>query len=356
MKNYSLLRLSSTIAISTASTAIISVGIAGVSHAASLTETTGVGQPHENMQPFQTLTPIIALEGIFTSEGSGCNGCLGQLKMFAGNFAPGGWAKAEGQLLPIDQNQALFAILGNTYGGNGRTTFGLPDLRGRTIIGAGQGAGLSNYQLGQKTGVEEVILTVEQIPSHEHKLTSSSLTGGAGGNQPHENIQPSLALNPIIALQGAFPSRDSNSCSDIACIGEIKMFAGNFAPEGWAFADGRLLPIDQNPALFAILGNTYGGDGRTTVGLPNLRGRTIIGEGLGPGLSNYRIGQRGGTEEVVLNVMNLPSHAHTIPDSQKVPEPMSLFSLFAFGVIGLSSAFKDNQKKINRGEKRDFLS
>ncbi len=168
---------------------------------------------------------------------------IGEIKLFAGNFAPRGWALCDGQLLAISQNQALFSILGTTYGGDGRTTFGLPDLRGRTPIHAGRGAGLSDYRLGERGGTEQVTLTTNQIPSHSHSLHANSKAantaapagsalantrgrdfdydqsgeidttlsgksiGAAGGSQPHENRQPYLAVNYIIALVGIYPSR-----------------------------------------------------------------------------------------------------------------------------------------------------
>ena len=172
---------------------------------------------------------------------------IGQIVLFGGNFAPRGWAKCEGQLLPIASNTALFSILGTTYGGDGRTTFALPDLRGRAPIGEGHGNGLSDYTLGERGGVENVTLTVNQMPSHSHvnstSLSVSSNVGnqsspaGArlavandgennytsangngtmdvtstifnnGGSQSHENRQPFLAMNYIIALQGVFPPR-----------------------------------------------------------------------------------------------------------------------------------------------------
>ena len=160
---------------------------------------------------------------------------LGQIILFAGNFAPRGWALCDGQLLAIASNTALFSILGTTYGGDGRTTFALPDLRGRIPIHEGHGPGLSNYALGQKGGAENVTLTVAQLPNHNHSLAMNGegastkqagyLAAGeiygetadksapantisnAGGNQPVSNIQPYLAVNYIIALQGIFPSR-----------------------------------------------------------------------------------------------------------------------------------------------------
>jgi len=169
---------------------------------------------------------------------------LGEIRMFGGNFAPRGWAFCAGQLLPIAQNSALFALLGTTYGGNGQTTFALPDLRGRVPVSFGQGPGLSNYAQGQQGGTEYVTLTSGQIAAHTHPFTPPSSsssqnstatdpvgacpgvsgtplysastdgtmlagnTGAAGGSQPHANVQPFLCVNFIIALEGIFPSRN----------------------------------------------------------------------------------------------------------------------------------------------------
>lgn len=167
---------------------------------------------------------------------------IGQIIMFAGNFAPQGWAFCDGQLLAIQQNQALFAILGTTYGGNGQTNFALPDLRGRVAVHPGQGPGLSNYALGQSAGSENVTLNVTQMPGHSHAFAPGcssdppgsntpvncvpalndsvqnygteanasqrpSNSSAVGGSQPHDNIQPYNCVNFIIALQGIFPSR-----------------------------------------------------------------------------------------------------------------------------------------------------
>ncbi|WP_400193059.1 phage tail protein [Hymenobacter sp. B81] len=174
---------------------------------------------------------------------------IGIIKLFAGNFAPQNWAFCNGQLMAISQNTALFSILGTTYGGDGRTTFGLPDLRGRVPVGMGQGPGLSYYSQGQMGGTETVTLLANQMPAHTHMLNASSQpgatnapaggvlalpvgsTGGGeevtvnafgsaidtqmsplaigagGGSQPHENRQPNLGLNYIICLRGYFPPR-----------------------------------------------------------------------------------------------------------------------------------------------------
>ena len=106
-------------------------------------------------------------------------------------------------------------------------------------------------------------------------------------------------------------------------IGEIIMFGGNFAPRSWAFCNGQLLAISQNTALFSILGTTYGGDGRTTFALPDLRGRSAIHAGRGPGLSTVKLGQRGGTESVTLNLLNLPSHNHSASVKMQGADPVA---------------------------------
>jgi microcystin-dependent protein len=165
---------------------------------------------------------------------------IGQIKLFSFNFTPKFWATCSGQLLPINQNQALFSLLGTTYGGNGTTNFALPDLRSRTPIHFGTGPGLPNVQIGQQAGTENVTLLSTQMPQHVHNVTASAnnsdlalptnnfFGGGgqavynsaanttlavnavatAGGNQPHSNMPPYVAMNFCIALSGIFPSRN----------------------------------------------------------------------------------------------------------------------------------------------------
>ena len=183
---------------------------------------------------------------------------MGMVKIFAGNFAPRGFMFCNGQIIGIAQNSALFALLGTTYGGNGQTTFGLPDLRGRAPVGWGQGPGLSNYNLGQPYGTEKTSILINNMPAHNHLATSTlslnasdaaatvgtpvagnalgaakdvntdavsmyttsapniPLTGGSvatttaltGGNVPISILQPTLAISYIIAIEGAFPSRN----------------------------------------------------------------------------------------------------------------------------------------------------
>ena len=165
---------------------------------------------------------------------------LGEIRAFGFNFAPQGWALCQGQTRSISQNSALFSLLGTMYGGDGRVTFGLPDLRGRTAISFGQGPGLSNRTQGELAGEEQVTLNAGQIPPHTHSVTASSTaaskspanslpaftaTGSSyggepdltmspamigpnpGGGQPHDNMPPYLVINYCIATEGIYPSR-----------------------------------------------------------------------------------------------------------------------------------------------------
>jgi microcystin-dependent protein len=136
-------------------------------------------------------------------------GYIASILMFGGNFAPRNWAYCEGQVMPLSQNTALFSLIGTTYGGNGQTTFQLPDMRGRVPMHPGQGPGLSSHSLGEKGGVETVALTPPQIgalsiPTSKGTEQPIPVPGGA---QPHTNLQPYLCVNFIICLYGIFPSR-----------------------------------------------------------------------------------------------------------------------------------------------------
>ncbi|MBC8001051.1 MAG: phage tail protein [Opitutaceae bacterium] len=168
---------------------------------------------------------------------------VAEIRIFPFNFAPKGWAFCDGQILPISQNTALFSLLGTTYGGNGQSTFALPNLQGSAPMHPGQGPGLSLHDLGEKSGSETVTLLVSEIPAHSHTMMASlqpgedptpgptealgrsvgaslyqttttpvvpmsaNAVGPAGGAQPHNNMMPYLTLNFCIALQGVFPPR-----------------------------------------------------------------------------------------------------------------------------------------------------
>ncbi len=163
---------------------------------------------------------------------------VGQLICVGFNFAPRGWLLCQGQLLSIQQNPALFSLLGTTYGGNGVTTFALPDLRGRVTLHYGQGNGLSSYTQGEAAGLESVSLLGSQLPTHSHpvmgsnsessttspgdatfaaggsyasavnaSMSKSMIAPSGGGSQPHDNHQPYVVMNWIIATEGIFPPR-----------------------------------------------------------------------------------------------------------------------------------------------------
>ena len=169
------------------------------------------------------------------------DGVLAVIWMFGGNFAPRNWVFCDGQLLAIAQNNALFALLGTTFGGDGRTTFGIPEMSGRVPIHKGNGPGISNYSLGQKGGVDNVTLITAQMPNHSHGVTvgvssavgeenvpggnvvaqhtgafsedANGTMGGVtqqniGGSQSHTNVQPYMAVNFVLCVTGIFPSRN----------------------------------------------------------------------------------------------------------------------------------------------------
>jgi microcystin-dependent protein len=167
---------------------------------------------------------------------------IGEIRMFGASFAPAGWAFCNGQLMPIAENDALFVLLGTTFGGDGQETFGIPNLQGRVPVHFGTGSDGINYQIGESSGVESVTLTVNQLPAHNHALLASLNNAGAsivtgnvtgqvgatqlyrevppasplnanavtpvGGSQPHDNMQPYLAISYIISLFGIFPSQN----------------------------------------------------------------------------------------------------------------------------------------------------
>ena len=199
------------------------------------------------MKPVTHLSALVLFCSVFFSPNvsmAAMEPFIGQLMMFGGNFCPRGWAPADGQLLPINQNQSLYSIFGTMYGGDGRTTFGLPDLRGRVALHVGQGPGLTNRQQGSKGGEETHALSVTEMPNHHHSLYASSARaneaspqnnllanssrvpiyakpsktrpvplnsrsiGRSGGSRKHNVMQPYQTIRYCVALVGVYPSRN----------------------------------------------------------------------------------------------------------------------------------------------------
>lgn len=286
---------------------------------------------------------------------------LGEIRIFGGSYAPQGFVFCDGDLLDIATNPGLFALLGTTYGGDGITTFAVPDMRGRAPIHKS-----SDFLIGETGGTEAVTLTTQHVPAHGHPLTAASNLASVaspqdtllaessqinmyvadvpsinlapqsispiGGSQPHDNMQPFLAMNFIIATEAGAVTGPYQ--------GELRLFPymSNTPPTSWAWCEGQLLAVSQNTALFSILGTFYGGNGQSTFALPNLQDAIPIGEGQGFALSARDIGETSGSETVTLLESEMPAHSHTFrgsPDPADIATPQPGESI-ARAVGGLS--------------------
>lgn len=264
------------------------------------------------------------------------------IQMVAFQTIPTGWTTCDGQLLDPATHPDLFALLGTTYGGNGITTFGLPNLQNCGVNGSGSVFGLSTYTIGQVSGEASHLLTVGEMAAHDHDMIGSSIaaatsvdptahvpgiasasfyatgsdgtnlssgsistTGGTlGVTQPHNNLPPQIAMQFIMAIDEATPADPDY------VIGEVRMIP--FAPPtNWLACNGAPVSRTTYADLFAAIGTTHGiGDGSTTFNVPNMCGRVPVHMGQGTGLSLYTLGQTGGTETVALAANQLPVHQH----------------------------------------------
>lgn len=281
---------------------------------------------------------------------------VGEIRMFAGSNPPQGWEICQGQVVSIAEYEALFDVIGTTYGGDGVTNFGVPDLRGRVPVHQGTNPDTgTNYPMGKTGGAQMVVLDGQSMPAHSHEFQATTAPGTqanpgnsllansqgpqpfiqedpsgildsssvqpVGGGQAHDNRQPYLAINFMISM---YPNQGAGVDP---FMGEITIFPYNFAPTGWAPCDGQLLTMSQHPELFSLLGKVYGGDGRSTFGLPNLQGSVPLGAGQGPGLDIYYRGQDGGEPFINLSLEQLPWHNHGIraqtidPGDNRIPTP-----------------------------------
>jgi len=263
--------------------------------------------PTGGSQPINLLAPSLPMTYMILTEGNLPNSpgfpWIGMIRSFAGDFAPAGWLPADGRLINIVENNDLYTVIGTTYGGDGATTFALPDLRGRVAVGID----FPNPVLGESTGSPETTLDSSQLPAHVHDLSEGGSTNSTGLSTPISNQQPSLGIRYLIAVAGLLPGTNSDSfSSETPTLGEVIAFAGfTSAPEGFVDCAGQLLAIEANTQLFSLLETAWGGNGLSFFALPDLRGRAPIGVGSG-----YTVGQAVGTPETILTIATMSSHTH----------------------------------------------
>ncbi|MBC9909479.1 phage tail protein [Chitinophaga varians] len=306
---------------------------------------------------------------------------LGEIFLIALNYAPIGFELCNGQELPISGNEALFSLLGNTYGGDGISTFRLPDLQGRIPLCTN-----NSYPLGEAKGTADKPLTAAHISGHTHSIAPGAqiqmktgttadasspanaypapVTGkprfsyqaddkmmalnvtemttpqgaafttdlNATANQRVNNMMPGLCMNYVIATQGIYPSGGTKTSQQ---MGDIIMAAFQAPPRGYALCNGAAMSIAQNQALFAVLGDLYKPYTTTAFYLPNLQGKVPIGPRQGPGLSLYNQGVEGGIINETLTASQLPPHTHNVKsnslslpagDNNNTHNPVGAFS------------------------------
>lgn len=252
----------------------------------------GTVEPVPTEQYGQKLQYIIQVNGQYPTDSPATPETVGTIYAYAGDKIPSGFMLAAGQTLSIEQYPLLASVMGVAYGGNGRTTFSLPDLRNMVPIGAGD-----QYYLGQVAGSSDVSLYPWTVPSSP---------GAETADYPIPTMQPSLAVHFIINTEGAY-----NFVSDgVATLGQVIMYAGAYVPEGWMLAHGQELSIRDYSMLYQLIGTQFGGDGINTFALPDLRNRIIIGSG---GSDNLAIGDVVGQATVFVTQDNLPDIIVSVP-------------------------------------------
>lgn len=291
----------------------------------------GSNASHDNMQPSIVLNCIIAVHNASWPQRALRrqyeDTWFGEIKWVPYTFAPRGWEFCDGQIRDVDDDDPLWWLLGDRFGGDGITTYALPDARGRTFVHAGTGNELATRELGDTFGVESVALTEDHLPSHDHGWwppSDESRTSFTGGGRSHENMQPSLVLNCIISTSGSYSSRSLRSgpaaasasgeptarFSPTGSIAEVTWIPYDFEPKGWEFCDGERLAINENTAAFSLIGYHFGALDPDTFALPDLRGRTYVHVGNGPDINGaaWGIGNSRGSESVTLDLAEMRSH------------------------------------------------
>ena len=241
----------------------------------------GAGLQQTNEQPSLAIMSLIQVGHGETP--------IGTIRQFGGNFEPAGYMVADGRELSIAQYPELFSKLGTAYGGNGVTTFRIPDLRGNAIVGVSDGG-----RIGEVVGQDTLTIADSQMPSAD-----------GGGGQPVDNRQSSVVMDFLISTAGIYPS--GNLSGEFTYIGEVIASAATAAPPAnWLPAHGQLLSIREYSVLFSVIGTTYGGDGVQTFALPDLRGRVVVGSGSSDDLGTLTVGETGGSNRVTLTDDDIP--------------------------------------------------
>ncbi len=264
------------------------------------TTTEGQSSPVSNLQPFLVLNFCVEAKTSFEA--------MGNIRIFAFDFTPGGFVPCDGTSLTISTNASLFSRMGFVFGGNASSTFAVPDLRGRIPVITGND-GVRSYPLGLASGTESFTLTSAQLPAHVHSLSLGS-TSLAGMSQPLATMQPYLALRATIMTEGLWLYSDEEPT-----VGEIRLWAtdtSTLADQGWLNCSGQLQGIGAYELLYTLIGTTYGGDGETSFAVPNLIGRSLSQMGT------RSLGATWGSETVTLATSHMAAHTHAIANTKPV--------------------------------------
>lgn len=270
----------------------------------------GLDQPFDLHQPSLELNYIICTSGNYPNPGGSVEPpFLGEVRLFAGNFAPLGWAFCHGQLLSVIDDP-LFNVIGTIYGGDGENTFALPDLRGRTVVGSGDGPEGITRVVGESGGDVQRTLTQTHLAFHSHPLPYPDFASGITGvGDAYPNMQPYLVMSALFRIIGNFPYPDQPASDPM--LAQFSLFAGNYSLNGLPFAAGQFLPINQYQDLYSVILTNYGGNGTVSFAIPNLKGRTPMHIGAGPGPHTWAIAQQTGLADAVIKTVSLPTHQHT---------------------------------------------
>lgn len=249
--------------------------------------------PVSNVQYGQHMQYLINLGGVYPSSQAEAPSLatLGTIYPFAGSVVPAGFVPCVGQLLPINQFEELFVVIGNRFGGDGVTNFQLPDFSNAIPVGAG-----GSFALGEVFGTSATVLLNDMVPASP---------GATAGAVPVSTYQPSLAINFAICTDGLY---ETLSTGGVSVAGQVVMFAGSSLPEGWLLCEGQQLRISDFQELYGLLGTQFGGDGQTYFALPDLRDRAVIGSG-----PQYTIGETLGQAANYITTWNLPEFNVRVP-------------------------------------------